>query len=159
MPSPHPSLGSGKPPPPSLHPEEKPPASLETETCEGKPPKGQLTSPLVEASMIQPKGSYKLHKLFLLSDNQKEMFKRRRHKFFLEIMEAIVAYQKREGVYLANSIDNRVNFYQPYLQRSIWNSRKWIMKLHALKTKFNSDSAPNEDVEKKEVELWKKIWG
>ncbi|KAL4576246.1 hypothetical protein LXL04_012337 [Taraxacum kok-saghyz] len=87
------------------------------------------------------------------------MFKRRRHKFFLEIMEAIIAYQKREGVYLANSIDNRVNFYQPYLQRSIWNSRKWIMKLHALKTKFNSDSAPNEDVEKKDVELLKKIWG
>ncbi|KAL4580205.1 hypothetical protein LXL04_016389 [Taraxacum kok-saghyz] len=77
----------------------------------------------------------------------------------IEIMEAILAYQEREGVYLANSMDNRVNFCQPYLERGVGNPLKWIMKFHAMKTKFNSESAPMEDVEKKEFELWKKIWG
>ncbi|KAL4580206.1 hypothetical protein LXL04_016390 [Taraxacum kok-saghyz] len=77
----------------------------------------------------------------------------------IEIMEAILEYQKREGVFLAKSIDNRVDFYQPYLERGVGDGLKWIMRLQAMKTKFNSESAPIEDVEKKEFELWKKIWG
>ncbi|KAL4580208.1 hypothetical protein LXL04_016392 [Taraxacum kok-saghyz] len=77
----------------------------------------------------------------------------------IEIMEAILAYQKREGVSLRDSPGDRGMFCFSYIKGGVGNGLKWVFKMDEMKTKFNSESAPMEDVEKKEFELWKKIWG
>ncbi|KAI3790887.1 hypothetical protein L2E82_04289 [Cichorium intybus] len=43
--------------------------------------------------------------------------------------------------------------------RGIGNQRGWLKKMEEVKTKFNTESAPMEDVDKHEFELWMKIWG
>ncbi|CAI9263596.1 unnamed protein product [Lactuca saligna] len=53
-----------------------------------------------------------------------------------------------------------VNIYNVLCIRlNIGNARGWIRKMRELKIKFNTDSALTDDVDKKEFELWKKIWG
>ena len=77
----------------------------------------------------------------------------------IELMEAIVAYQKREGVSLRNSPGACGMFCYSYIKRGIGSGVKWLYKMYEMEIKFNNESAPTEDVEKKEFELWKKIWG
>ncbi|CAH1444454.1 unnamed protein product [Lactuca virosa] len=65
----------------------------------------------------------------------------------------------KKGTTPCDNPDDLREFCTPYIRLDIGNARGWIRKMRELKIKFNNDSAPTDDVDKKEFELWKKIWG
>ncbi|KAI3708505.1 hypothetical protein L2E82_37691 [Cichorium intybus] len=77
----------------------------------------------------------------------------------IEIMHEILAYRNRNGVCPCSNPDDLRIFCFPYVHMGIGNEGGWFKKMKEMKNKFNIESAPMEDVEKKEFELWKKIWG
>ncbi|KAI3497022.1 hypothetical protein L1887_39403 [Cichorium endivia] len=77
----------------------------------------------------------------------------------IEIMQEILAYRNRNGVWPCSNPNDLRKFCFPYIHIGIGNEGGWIKKLKEMKNKFNGESSPIEDVEKKEFELWKKIWG
>ncbi|CAH1444455.1 unnamed protein product [Lactuca virosa] len=77
----------------------------------------------------------------------------------IEIMQEILAYRNRKGVWPCESPDDLKRFCFPYIHVGIGNEGGWLKKMEEMKNKFNNESAPMEDVDKKEFELWKKIWG
>lgn len=77
----------------------------------------------------------------------------------INVMEIILAYKERAGVFPFDSPVYFERFCYPYVRRGIGNTEGWTQKVREIKNKFNSKSAPKGDVEKKEFKLWKKIWG
>ncbi|CAI9263600.1 unnamed protein product [Lactuca saligna] len=77
----------------------------------------------------------------------------------INIMEIILEYKERVGVYPFDSPIVFKRFCYPFVSRGIGNTEVWTKKVREIKNKFNDDSAPIEDVDKKEFKLWKKIWG
>ncbi|KAI3497020.1 hypothetical protein L1887_39401 [Cichorium endivia] len=77
----------------------------------------------------------------------------------LDIMQEILEYKNYKGVTPCDNPDDLREFCTPYINLDIGNARGWIQKMRELKTKFNNESDPIDDVEKDEFDLWKKIWG
>ncbi|KAI3708508.1 hypothetical protein L2E82_37694 [Cichorium intybus] len=77
----------------------------------------------------------------------------------LDIMHEILEYKNYKGVTPCDNPDDLREFCTPYINLNIGNARGWIRKMRELKTKFNNESDPTDDVEKEEFDLWKKIWG
>ncbi|KAI3523809.1 hypothetical protein L1887_02232 [Cichorium endivia] len=77
----------------------------------------------------------------------------------VEIMKEILVYLKKTKICPTLSPGVFEKFYYPYIQRGVGNQRGWLKKMEEVKTKFNTKSAPTEDVDKHEFELWMKIWG
>ncbi|CAI9303640.1 unnamed protein product [Lactuca saligna] len=76
-----------------------------------------------------------------------------------KIMQDILSYRKRKGVWPWESPHDLQTFCLPYIHVGIGNEGGWLKKIEEMKNKFNDESAPMEDVDKKEFKLWKKIWG
>lgn len=77
----------------------------------------------------------------------------------IEIMQEILSYRNRKGVWPWESPYDLQRFCFPYIHVGIGNEGGWLKKIEEMKNKFNDESAPMEDVDKKEFKLWKKIWG
>ncbi|KAL7582640.1 hypothetical protein Lser_V15G45233 [Lactuca serriola] len=77
----------------------------------------------------------------------------------IDIMNEILEYRNRKGGCPGNNPDDFRRFCYPYIFLGIGNARGWIKKMKEIKNKFNSESAPMEEVDKNEFDLWKKIWG
>ncbi|KAL4589296.1 hypothetical protein LXL04_002202 [Taraxacum kok-saghyz] len=76
-----------------------------------------------------------------------------------DILVEVLAYKDLKGVDPSHNPDTLREFCTPFIQVNVGNARGWIRRLREIKNKFNNDSAPTEDVDKKEFEMWKKIWG
>ncbi|KAI3497023.1 hypothetical protein L1887_39404 [Cichorium endivia] len=77
----------------------------------------------------------------------------------LDILHEILLYKNWKGVTPCDNPDDLREFCTPYIHLDIGNARGWIRKMREIKTKFNNESDPIDDVDKQEFELWKKIWG
>ncbi|KAI3497019.1 hypothetical protein L1887_39400 [Cichorium endivia] len=77
----------------------------------------------------------------------------------IDLMEEILEYRIRKRQFPSKSSDDLRRFCNGYIHLGIGNLNGWIKKMNEMKNKFNSDSDPTEDIDKKEFELWKKIWG
>ncbi|CAI9263594.1 unnamed protein product [Lactuca saligna] len=77
----------------------------------------------------------------------------------LDLLNEILEYKNWKGTTPCDNPDDLREFCTPYIRLDIGNARGWIRKMRELKTKFNDDSDPTNDVEKEEFEVWKKIWG
>ncbi|CAI9303636.1 unnamed protein product [Lactuca saligna] len=77
----------------------------------------------------------------------------------INIMQIILAYKERVGVYPFDSPIVFKRFCYHFIHRGIGNTEGWTQKVREIKYKFNDESAPIEDVDKEEFKLWKNIWG
>ncbi|KAI3702938.1 hypothetical protein L6452_28692 [Arctium lappa] len=77
----------------------------------------------------------------------------------IEVLEGLLDYRSRKGVFPFEHPTAMKNFLRPWLILHIGNEDGWKTKLEQVKTKFTKASDPIENGERKEFELWKKIWG
>ncbi|XP_024959683.1 probable transcription factor At1g61730 [Cynara cardunculus var. scolymus] len=77
----------------------------------------------------------------------------------IEVLESILDYHSKKGVFPFDNPTAMKNFLYPWLIFHIGNKDVWKTKLEQVKTKFTKESDPIEDGDRKEFELWMKIWG
>ncbi|KAL4580211.1 hypothetical protein LXL04_016396 [Taraxacum kok-saghyz] len=77
----------------------------------------------------------------------------------IDVMEDILTYRDRKRACPCSNLSELQRFCFPYIHLGIGNAGGWAKKLKEVKNKFNNESAPIEDDDKKAFELWKKIWG
>ncbi|KAJ9551631.1 hypothetical protein OSB04_015676 [Centaurea solstitialis] len=77
----------------------------------------------------------------------------------LEILQSMMEHHKKRGKFPIEDPDEMRAFILPYTIKSIGTEKGWKEKMKKLKKKYNLDSQPVEEEEKKEFDLWRKIWG
>ena len=74
-------------------------------------------------------------------------------------MEGLLDFRKTKGVFPFEDPDAMKSFLWPWLLLHIGNEDGWKTKLEKVKKKFTKSSFPIGDEERKEFDLWMKIWG